>query len=140
MRSHLHARLASSIAAALLSSVAHAQFQIDWYTIDGGGGGSSGGGFTLSGTIGQPDAGASAGGAFECGGGFWGGPFGSTLCYANCDASTLSPVLNVNDFTCFLNKFAAVDPYANCDASTLAPVLNVNDFTCFLNKYATGCP
>jgi hypothetical protein len=28
---------------------------------------------------------------------------------------------------------------ANCDASTAAPVLNVNDFTCFLNKFAAGC-
>jgi hypothetical protein len=61
-------------------------------------------------------------------------------CYANCDASTLPPVLNVNDFTCFLNKYAANDPYANCDASTIAPVLNVNDFTCFTNRYAAGCP
>ena len=32
------------------------------------------------------------------------------------------------------------DCYANCDSSTLSPVLNVNDFTCFLNKYAAGCP
>jgi hypothetical protein len=65
---------------------------------------------------------------------------GGTTCYANCDGSTASPILNVNDFICFNNRFAAGDPYANCDASTLAPVLNVNDFTCFLNKYAAGCP
>lgn len=30
--------------------------------------------------------------------------------------------------------------YANCDASTNPPVLNVADFTCFLQKYAAGCP
>ena len=30
--------------------------------------------------------------------------------------------------------------YANCDSSTLAPILNVNDFTCFLSRYAAGCP
>src|SRR5581483_5503690 len=59
-------------------------------------------------------------------------------CYANCDGSTTAPVLNVNDFTCFLNRFAAGDPAANCDNSTVAPVLNVNDFTCFLNKFAAG--
>ena len=29
--------------------------------------------------------------------------------------------------------------YANCDGSTTAPVLNVNDFTCFMNRYAAGC-
>ncbi|MFN0133398.1 MAG: GC-type dockerin domain-anchored protein [Phycisphaerales bacterium] len=63
----------------------------------------------------------------------------STPCYPNCDQSTVAPILNVNDFTCFLNKFAAGDSYANCDQSTVVPVLNVNDFTCFLNKFAAGC-
>ncbi len=60
-------------------------------------------------------------------------------CYANCDGGTTAPVLNVLDFSCFLNKFAAGDPYANCDGSTTVPVLNVNDFSCFLNKFAAGC-
>jgi hypothetical protein len=63
-----------------------------------------------------------------------------SICYANCDCSTVSPILNVNDFQCFLNKYAAGDPYANCDDSTVPPILNVNDFQCFLNKYAAGCP
>jgi hypothetical protein len=60
-------------------------------------------------------------------------------CYANCDGSTTPPVLNVLDFTCFLQKFAAGDAYANCDASTTPPTLNVLDFTCFLQKFAAGC-
>jgi endonuclease/exonuclease/phosphatase family metal-dependent hydrolase len=62
------------------------------------------------------------------------------VCYANCDCSAVAPVLNVGDFTCFLQKYAAGDPYANCDASTTPPVLNVGDFTCFLQKYAAACP
>jgi lysophospholipase L1-like esterase len=62
------------------------------------------------------------------------------VCYANCDGSTAAPVLNVNDFSCFLNRYAAGDARANCDNSTVAPVLNVNDFSCFLNRYAVGCP
>ena len=61
-------------------------------------------------------------------------------CYANCDNSTASPALNVADFSCFLQKYAAGDPYANCDLSTTPPVLNVQDFTCFLQKYSAGCP
>jgi len=61
-------------------------------------------------------------------------------CYPNCDASTVAPVLNVLDFTCFLQRFAAADAYANCDNSTQAPTLNVLDFTCFLQKFAAGCP
>jgi hypothetical protein len=61
-------------------------------------------------------------------------------CYANCDGSTVTPTLNINDFICFQQKFAAGDSYANCDASTAAPVLNINDFICFQQKFAAGCP
>jgi hypothetical protein len=60
-------------------------------------------------------------------------------CYANCDGSTTAPILNVLDFGCFLNRFAAGDTWANCDGSTTAPVLNVLDFACFLNAFAAGC-
>jgi hypothetical protein len=65
--------------------------------------------------------------------------FQGTTCYANCDGSTTPPVLNVLDFSCFLNKFAAGDTCANCDGSTTPPVLNVLDFSCFLNRFAVGC-
>lgn len=60
-------------------------------------------------------------------------------CYANCDGSTTQPVLNVADFTCFLQAFAGLRTYANCDGSTAAPLLNVADFTCFLQRFAAGC-
>ncbi len=63
-----------------------------------------------------------------------------SACYANCDDSTTAPVLNVADFTCFLQRFAAGESYANCDGSTTPPVLNVADFTCFLQSFAAGCP
>ncbi len=45
-------------------------FDLSWYTIDGGGGTSTGDGFVLRGTIGQPDAGTLSGGDFELRGGF----------------------------------------------------------------------
>jgi hypothetical protein len=61
-------------------------------------------------------------------------------CYANCDGSSIEPVLNVLDFNCFLSRFGAGEPYANCDGSTLEPVLNVLDFNCFLSRFAAGCP
>jgi len=60
-------------------------------------------------------------------------------CYGNCDGSTVAPVLNVSDFTCFLNLYAAGDPRANCDGSTVPPVLNVSDFICFQSRFAAGC-
>jgi hypothetical protein len=61
------------------------------------------------------------------------------VCYPNCDNSTTNPCLNVQDFGCFLNRFAAGESYANCDNSTTPPVLNVQDFGCFLNQFAAGC-
>lgn len=48
-------------------------YDLTWHTIDGGGGTSTSGGFTLSGTIGQPDAGTMSGGGFQLAGGFWAG-------------------------------------------------------------------
>ena len=48
-------------------------YSVDWFTIDGGGGVSSGGSYTLSGTIGQPDAGTLSGGNYTLEGGFWPG-------------------------------------------------------------------
>jgi hypothetical protein len=56
----------------LLPALARAQsFSIDWFTIDGGGGTSTGGVFSVSGTIGQPDAGSMSGGNYTLDGGFW---------------------------------------------------------------------
>ena len=48
-----------------------AQYSIDWSTIDGGGGTSTGGVYSVSGTIGQPDAGKMSGGNYTIDGGFW---------------------------------------------------------------------
>jgi hypothetical protein len=57
----------------LLATSALAQtYSIDWFTIDGGGGTSTGGVYSVSGTIGQPDAGVLAGGNYSLVGGFWG--------------------------------------------------------------------
>src|SRR6185295_3852650 len=61
-------------------------------------------------------------------------------CYPNCDESTVDPVLNAADFTCFLTRFGAGDPWANCDGSSLAPTLNILDFACFMQRMAAGCP
>jgi len=55
------------------SSITAQDYDLSWSTIDGGGGTSTGGNFTLSGTLGQPDAGMMSGGDYELTGGFWGG-------------------------------------------------------------------
>jgi hypothetical protein len=47
-------------------------YSIDWYKISGGGGTSTGSVYSVSGTIGQPDAsGAMSGGNYSVTGGFW---------------------------------------------------------------------
>ena len=70
-------------------------------------------------------------------------------CQANCDCSAVQPVLNVSDFTCFLQKFSAAQTlpptqqmtsYANCDGSTSPPALNILDFLCFMQRFTQGCP
>ena len=57
----------------LLPAFSHAQsYSIDWYKIAGGGGTSTGGVYSVSGTIGQHDAGGPmTGGNYSLTGGFW---------------------------------------------------------------------
>lgn len=63
-----------TLTALALSQTARAQFNVNWFSIDGGGGTSAGGQFALNGTIGQPDAApALTGGSFKLEPGFWSG-------------------------------------------------------------------
>ena len=76
-------------------------FTVDWWTIDGGGAmAATGGDFELSGTIGQPDAGAvMAGGDFELTGGFWAG-------------GTVAPEYATGDMNCDgYVDFFDIDPF-----------------------------
>jgi len=64
--------LTFAVLSAGLCLPAFAQFGIPWYTVDGGGGTSTGGVYSVSGTIGQPDAGPTmTNGQFSVIGGFW---------------------------------------------------------------------
>lgn len=47
-------------------------YDLSWFTIAGGGGTSTGGVYSVSGTIGQADAGVMSGGNYSLIGGFWG--------------------------------------------------------------------
>jgi hypothetical protein len=75
-----HLSVMLPIAALLLFGVGTARAQtgggydLTWNSIDGGGTTFSiGGGYSLGGTIGQADAGASSGGSYSLRGGFWAG-------------------------------------------------------------------
>lgn len=53
---------------------AGAGYDLSWWTIDSGGGQNvTGGAYSLSATIGQPDASAGSGPGYTLSGGFWGG-------------------------------------------------------------------
>lgn len=65
---------------------------------------------------------------------------GVVSCYANCDGSTAPPVLNINDFICFMARYNAQDPRANCDGTTAAPIVTINDQICFQAAFVAGCP
>jgi len=146
MRFQATAHLAAATTAAISTTV-HAQpFSITWSSISSGSPTPiASATYAVAPSIGQSIAGAPLSGAtysvtsgFAAGVGAAGG--GPPVCYPNCDGSTVVPILNVNDFTCFINAYAAQSSYANCDQSTNPPTLNVNDFFCFLNSYAIGCP
>lgn len=60
------------LTACALCSPVLGQFSVDWFTIDCGSGTSSGGTYSVSGTIGQPDAGGPmTNGPYSVIGGFW---------------------------------------------------------------------
>jgi hypothetical protein len=97
----------SLLALAAAASPAMAQpFAIDWYTIDGGGGTSAGGAFSLSGTIGQADAGGPmTGGTFSLTGGFWvGGTTGPTC--NDIDINNDGSLFDPTDIDAYLSVFS----------------------------------
>ena len=120
MLAQRQAVLATMIGSLALAPAATAQdFDISWYTIDGGGEMfTSGGDFELSGTIGQHDAGPSTGamtgGDFELVGGFWAISGGDSPpcepCDANCDGA-----VDAFDIEPFLDLlFAGATPCSVC--------------------------
>jgi hypothetical protein len=48
-------------------------YDLTWWTVDGGRGTLAGGGYALGSTVGQPDAAMWTGGEYTLAGGFWGG-------------------------------------------------------------------
>jgi hypothetical protein len=65
--------MAAAVVLLLTAVCAHSQpYSINWYKIAGGGGTSAGGVYSVSGTIGQHDAGGPmTGGSYSLTGGFW---------------------------------------------------------------------
>lgn len=104
---------------------------IPWSTVDGGGGTSTDGTFSLTGTIGQPDAApAMTGGGFSLVGGFWAG---IGACGADWDGSGQ---VNSSDISGFLTSWVASvtagDLTADFDGSGQT---NSSDISAFLTAW-----
>jgi hypothetical protein len=120
---------ALSLLTALLMAVSmvHADYQIDWYTIDGGGGMSSGGIYTLTGTIGQHDASYSQSEIFIVMGGFW--PAGP-MC-----------IVNLEHFANFAEYWLMTGPGLPADLYIDEyDIVNLDDLDVFLDYWLYACP
>jgi hypothetical protein len=103
--------------AALLAPLAlsAADYSITSFTIDGGGGASTGGQFSLTGTIGQPEAGVLSGGQFTLQSGFWGA--GAAIPTQTAPVLAAVPDQTVDELTLLRLTLSATD--SDLPANTL---------------------
>ena len=106
-------RLVLILALAMVGATAGAaadDWTIAWWTIDGGGAMSCVGvDFELSGSIGQPDAGAMTGGDYTLVGGFWPAPSAHQLGDLNCDGEV--NLFDIDPFVLALTSASNPDPF-----------------------------
>jgi hypothetical protein len=121
-------------------TVAADDFSLDWWTVDGGGEmRTTGGDFELSGTVGQPDAGATmAGGDFELAGGFWAGVGEEEFCYGDLDGDN---DIDLADLAQLLGNYGTPSGavYEDGDLDADGDV-DLADLAGLLGVYGTTCP
>lgn len=121
---------------AAVGAAAADDFDINWFTVDGGGEMfSASGDFELSGTIGQPDAGVMTGGDFELHGGFWSGV--EEFCFGDLDGDG---EIGLSDLAILLSNYGKpsgatyeegdLDGDGDVDLADLAELLSVYGSTC----------
>ena len=123
--------------AAALPPAARAQLTVDWFTIDGGGGTSAGGSSELSGTAGQPDAAALAGGAFGLRGGFWPVARDATPCAGDTDGDR---DVDLSDLANLLAHFGVLAGAAWADGDFDGDRdVDLSDLAVLLANFGTNC-
>ena len=138
--------LARTMAVALLAALpfgaAWADFDLSWWTVDGGGElWTTGDNFELSGTIGKPDAGTMmSGGGFTLTGGFLLAAVPSCLGDCNCDGqidfddiNALVAALSAPEGACFF-------PNIDIDGSGQIDFDDINPFVAILSGSSGPCP
>ena len=120
----------------LVAGAATAQpFEITRSTIDGGGGTISSGSYTLTGTIGQPDAGATlASGTLELRGGFWNTSATGELCADQNGDGVVSPA----DFNSWILNFNNGDIRADTNQDGVISPADFNAWILAFNGGANG--
>ena len=118
-----------------------ADLTIDWYSIDGGGAMfTTGGTLELSGTVGQPDAGAAlTGGDLELEGGFWAVTAGAdTFCFGDLDGDG---AIGLSDLAQLLSNYGMPSGavYEDGDLDSDGDV-DLADLAGLLAVYGTTCP
>jgi len=132
--------VAGSSAFVLPAAAQFADYQISWWTADGGGYMfSTGGTYGLGGTIGQPDAGVMTAGQYKVQGGFWAGAR-SRLGDLNCDGVVnnfdIDPfVLAITDPNGYKNTYPFCDiMLADCNEDGVVNNFDIDPFV----KLLTG--
>jgi hypothetical protein len=150
MNTHnLRLALLAQIILAAVTSCAHAQLSLSWYSVDAGGGRATGGIFSLEATIGQSDTGFASGSPNAL-------ALGYLPAFVNQPPACRADVgqqggipgsdgqLNNNDFVAFITLFFANDPLADVGQQGglvgSDGVLNNNDFQVFVTLFFQGCP
>ena len=124
---------------ATLCSVASAQFDVSWFTVDGGGRiPITGGTFSASGTIGQPDAGPvngpMVGGSFSLRGGFWPATVPACSCPGDMNGDSLKNGKDIQQFVgCIISG-------GNCDCADVdfGNGVSLADVPVFVNSLLSG--
>lgn len=93
-----HAGIATLVAVSCLVQVSAAQYDVFWYTLDGGGGYCSGSGYEIEGTVGQHDAHVMTGGEYTIVGGFWSKTATVATLPGDCDSDG---DIDLDDYECF---------------------------------------
>ncbi|MBI1827346.1 MAG: hypothetical protein HYR83_13275 [Planctomycetes bacterium] len=109
-------------------------FDLTWHSIDGGGVmRSTGGDFELSGTIGQPDAGAMVGGSFQLTGGFW-----FEISPGDCDEDGVVNLMDHEFFThCLAGPEGGVLSDCECFDVDRNGNIDLHDFAVISQEFAS---